>query len=112
MTKITTEEGWGYITIVLDWFTKRPLGWHIGEQSKAYDWLFALEKALTNANINTNQDLGLNLMSDNGCQPTSKLFAAGCKSLGINHTFTSYNNPKGNADTERFMRTLKESFYG
>jgi transposase InsO family protein len=30
--------------------------------------------------------------------------------LGITQTFTSYNNPKGNADTERLMRTLKEEF--
>jgi transposase InsO family protein len=28
--------------------------------------------------------------------------------LGIHQAFTSYNNPKGNADTERVMRTLKE----
>jgi putative transposase len=28
--------------------------------------------------------------------------------LDIEQIFTSYNNPKGNAETERFMRTLKE----
>jgi transposase InsO family protein len=28
--------------------------------------------------------------------------------LGIRQAFTSYSNPKGNADTERFLRTLKE----
>jgi len=28
--------------------------------------------------------------------------------LDINQAFTSYNNPKGNADTERMLRTLKE----
>ncbi len=28
--------------------------------------------------------------------------------MGIHQAFTSYNNPKGNADTERMMRTLKE----
>ena len=28
--------------------------------------------------------------------------------LGIEQIFTSYNNPKGNAETERMMRTLKE----
>lgn len=28
--------------------------------------------------------------------------------LGIQLAFTSYNSPKGNADTERFMRTIKE----
>jgi len=28
--------------------------------------------------------------------------------LGIEQVFTSYANPKGNADTERIMRTIKE----
>jgi len=31
-----------------------------------------------------------------------------CRKLGIRQAFTSYNNPKGNADTQRLMRTLKE----
>jgi putative transposase len=31
-----------------------------------------------------------------------------CRTLGTHQAFTSYNNPKGNADTERVMRTLKE----
>ncbi|WP_032113167.1 integrase core domain-containing protein [Candidatus Paracaedibacter symbiosus] len=35
---------------------------------------------------------------------------AACRALGLHQAFTSYNNPKGNADTERFMRTLKEEF--
>jgi transposase InsO family protein len=28
--------------------------------------------------------------------------------LGIKQIFTSYDNPKGNAETERVMRTIKE----
>ncbi len=28
--------------------------------------------------------------------------------LGIEQIFTSYNNPKGNAETERHIRTIKE----
>lgn len=47
-------------------------------------------------------------MSDNGCQPTSVAFMKTCATVGITQAFTSYNNPKGNADTERLMRTLKE----
>ena len=31
-----------------------------------------------------------------------------CHTLGIKQIFTSFNNPKGNADTERLMRTIKE----
>ncbi len=51
---------------------------------------------------------GLNQMSDNGCQPTSVSFMKACRIMGINQAFTSHSNPKGNANTERFMRTLKE----
>ena len=50
----------------------------------------------------------VHLMSDNGCQPTSVSFMKACRSLNIEQAFTCYNNPKGNADTERFMRTFKE----
>jgi Integrase core domain len=51
---------------------------------------------------------GLSLISDHGCQPTAVAFMEACRTLGLHQTFTSYNNPKGNADTERLMRTLKE----
>src|SRR4029453_424651 len=50
----------------------------------------------------------MNVRVDNGCQPTSLAFMRACAAMGIRQAFTSYNNPKGNADTERFLRTLKE----
>ena len=53
----------------------------------------------------------LNPMADNGCQPTRSPFA-GLRLAGIRQAFTSYSNPKGNADTERFLRTLKEELVG
>lgn len=111
MTKIKINYiGWVYITIVIDWYSKKLLGYHIGLQSKSIHWQEALDMA-----VNKQFPLGidkykqrLSLMSDNGCQPTSHLFRRSCKLLGINLAFTSYCNPKGNADTERFMRTMKE----
>lgn len=51
---------------------------------------------------------GLKLISDNGSQPTSTSFMKDMTTLGIEQIFTSYDNPKGNADTERVMRTIKE----
>jgi transposase InsO family protein len=48
------------------------------------------------------------LVSDNGSQPTSVGFMAACNVLQIKQIFASYNNPKGNADTERVIRTIKE----
>ena len=53
-------------------------------------------------------NLELNLMSDNGSQPSSMKFMREAASLGIRQAFTSYSNPKGNADTERLIRTLKQ----
>jgi len=54
---------------------------------------------------------GLNLLSDNGGQPTSLSFMKACSNLEVHQAFTSYNNPKGNADTERMIRTLKEALF-
>ena len=34
-----------------------------------------------------------------------------CSNLEVQQTFTSYNNPKGNADTERMIRTMKEELF-
>ena len=43
----------------------------------------------------------LRLISDNGSQPTSRAFMREMVNLGIEQIFTSYDNPKGNADTGR-----------
>jgi len=50
-------------------------------------------------------------MSDNGSQPTSLGFMKACSNLEVEQVFTSYNNPKGNADTERMIRTMKEELF-
>jgi transposase InsO family protein len=109
MTKVMIAGfGWVYVVIVLDWHTKKVVGHYAGVRSKAEHWLLALEMAVNAQFPNGVRDQGLNLMSDNGNQPTSLSFMRACSVMGMNQAFTSYNNPKGNADTERFMRTLKE----
>lgn len=100
--------GWIYVTFVLDWFTKKIVGYHYGLQSKSTHWLQALETALINECPNGAREYGLNLISDNGSQCTSSAFENRLKTLDIKHITTSYSNPKGNADTERLMRTFKE----
>ena len=111
MTKVMIEGfGWVYVVIVIDWYTKKVVGYYAGLQSKAWHWLYALNKAVNRQFPDGMRGHNLSLMSDNGCQPTATSFMAACHALGIHQAFTSYNNPKGNADTERFMRTLKEEF--
>ena len=119
MTKVMTQAGCSYVVVVLDWYTKKIVGHYAGEQSRADHWLLALDRAV---NRQFSQGIvdslrspqaghHLHLMSDNGSQPTSVAFMKVCGQLGIPQAFTSYNNPKGNADTERMMRTLKEELF-
>lgn len=110
MTKIRVKSsGWCYFEAVKDWAGKKIVGCSLSLTSKTRDWLNALEMG-----INRQFPLGimgyepLMLVSDNGCQPTSTAFMAACSVLGVKQIFTSFCNPKGNADTERFFRTLKE----
>lgn len=109
MTKVMINGfGWIYVVVVLDWRTKKVVGHYAGPQAKTEHWLMALERAVDHQFPHGVRGGGLHLMSDNGCQPTALSFMKACRTMGIQQAFTTYNNPKGNADTERFMRTLKE----
>ena len=113
MTKILIQNtGWVYLQVVLDWYTKKITGYSLSFTSKTGDWLDALNSGLNNqfpfGIRDTLKGEYLYLVSDNGSQPTSLKFMQACKDSGIKQIFTSYNNPKGNADTERVIKTLKE----
>jgi putative transposase len=109
-TKVLSEGvGWVYIVIVLDWYTKKVTGYNAGLRCTSEEWRAALDRAVNHQFPHGARGHGLSLMRDNGCQPTSLAFMRACATLEIRQAFTSYNNPKGHADTERFMRTLKEA---
>lgn len=110
MTKIMVPSwGWMYLTVVLDWHTKKIVGYDLSPQSKTDDWLRALNRGVNQQFPNGIRDRKrLRLVSDNGSQPTSQRFMKECATMNIKQVFTSYNNPKGNADTERVIRTIKE----
>jgi len=111
MTKVRLSTwGWVYVHCVLDWCTKEIIGYYVSTTSKTPDWLAALEMAVS---ARFPEGIRLKrgkpkLITDNGCQPTSQSFMKACSHLGIKQIFTTWNNPKGNADTERVFRTLKE----
>jgi putative transposase len=105
MTKFYVDTvGWLYFVVVLDWFTKKIVGWDLSLRSKSEQWMDVLNQAVETELTLGSREYNLMLISDNGSQPTS----IKCNTLGINHITTSYSNPKGNADTERFFRTFKE----
>ena len=111
MTKVLLESfGWLYLVVVLDWYSKKIVGYSLKLRSRANDWIEALNNAINNQFPQgiLSKDQTLFLISDNGSQPTSSKFMQACSVLEIKQIFTCYNNPKGNADTERVIRTIKE----
>jgi transposase InsO family protein len=113
MTKVMIPStGWLYLVIVLDWHTKKIVGHAVSTKSRTRDWLDALNDACQNQFPNgiLSKEQDLYLVSDNGSQPTSNQYMQACSVMEIKQIFASYNNPKGNADTERIIRTLKEDF--
>jgi putative transposase len=109
MTKVMVQGfGWMYIVVVLDWYTKKIVGYYAGMECKSRHWLEALDMAVNRQFFDGVREKQLFLMSDNGSQPTSVSFMKACHDMDITQAFTSYNNPKGNADTERVFRTMKE----
>lgn len=100
--------GWCYLIVVLDWFYKKIVGWNVPLRASSAEWKEELEGALCEEFPLGARDQGLKLISDNGSQPTSVSFMRNTSLMGIEQIFCSYNNPKGNAETERVIRTIKE----
>jgi putative transposase len=74
-TKVMIEGfGWVYLVVVLDWHSKKVVGHYAGLQARAWHWLVALNRAVNRQFPAGVEGHGLNLMADNGCQPTSLAF--------------------------------------
>lgn len=87
MTKFLAGCSWVYLVIVIDWYTKKIVGWDLALRSKACDWLRALENAVVNEFPQGIRDKGLKLISDNGCQPTATSFQDRCAALSALNRF-------------------------
>jgi len=96
-------DGWAYFHGVIDHHDKEMLGYHFSKSCSALGGVMALANAASKRQIES-----LELRSDNGCHYGAKIFREEIMRLGIKHTRTMVNTPKGNAVIERFFRSLKE----
>jgi transposase InsO family protein len=100
--------GWAYLVIVLDWDTTKIVGWDLSRRSRRQEWEAVLAMGLQAEFPNGVCGAGLKLVSDNGSQPTATGFMAAMGTLEIEQVFTRDDHPKGNAETERLMRMIKD----
>ena len=103
ITYIRTKEGWLYLAVVLDLFSRRIVGWAMSKRITSNLVIDALEMAIQQRK----PDAGLLHHSDRGSQYTGKPYR---KLLAANQMLVSMSG-KGdcwdNAPTESFFSTLK-----
>jgi transposase InsO family protein len=112
ITYLWTEEGWLYLAVVIDLFSRMVIGWATSASITAELVCLALQKAVIKRNIVPNAYEVL-LHSDRGVQYTSEVFRQLCERFGITQSMSRKANCWDNAVAESFFRTFKiEAFKG
>lgn len=106
ITYIETDEDWIYLTVVIDLFDRKVIGWSISETMRAKDTsITSLTKALLNRPLQNNQELLFH--SDQGKQYACREFIALLATNKITQSMSRKGNCYDNAIAESFFKTLK-----
>src|ERR1700730_2213169 len=103
ITYIATLEGWLYLAVILDLFSRKVVGWKLGETLEAELVVTALQSALT---MRT-PDRGLYFHSDRGSQYSSQAVRKPLSVIGANLSMSGLGNCYDNAKCDSFFSTLK-----
>lgn len=103
ITYIKTSEGWLYLAIVMDLYSRRILGWSLREYMTKEIVIEALSNALKNYRMTADTIFH----SDRGVQFTAEEFRAILAKLGITQSMSRSGNCYDNAPMESFFHTLK-----
>ena len=99
----TEQEGVLYLSVILDVFSRRVVGWSMQDQLRTELVLAALEMAVRKRR----PEVGLIHHSDHGCQYTSVRFGERCAAAGIPPSMGSVAPCFDNAMGESFCATLE-----
>ena len=105
ITYIRTKQGWLYLTVVIDLFDRKVIGWSLSKTMGTHDTVVkALRMALQN------RPVGKSILfhSDRGVQYASTVFTNLLKSIPlIKQSMSRKGNCWDNAVAESFFKTLK-----
>jgi transposase InsO family protein len=111
ITYIQTEEGWLFLAVVIDLFSRRVVGWSLQPEMRCDLVIDALEMAWFQRNPNSKA--GLIFHSDRGSQYASHQFRATLAERGITASMSRKGNCWDNAPSETLFGSLKvERLYG
>lgn len=102
MTYVPTWAGFIYLAVVVDVWSRRVVGWSIGEEMTAELVLGALNMA-----VQKRKAKGVIHHSDQGSQYTSLAFGERCRTMGVRPSMGSVGDAYDNAMAESFFATLE-----
>lgn len=101
---VETAEGWLYLAVILDLFSRLVIGWAMAATEDAA----LVELALRMAVARRNPEAGLLHHSDRGSEFTSDRYQAALQELGIQVSMSRTANCWDNAAMESFFATLSK----
>ena len=104
ITYIPTKEGWLYLSVVIDLYTRLVVGWETSGAMPATLVTQSLDNATTKWNIETRKAI---FHSDRGCQYTSNLVRSWLRNRGVTQSMSGKGNCYDNAACESFFSSLK-----
>jgi putative transposase len=103
ITYVWTDEGWAYVAVIVDLFSRSVVGWALDASLGTSLVLRALDAAVRRRR----PERGLLHHSDRGCQYTSAEYRDQLAALGITVSMSRTGNCWDNAVAESFFATLK-----
>ena len=102
ITALPTDEGWLYLAVVLDLFSRRVVGWATASTLEASLAVAAYRRAVTRRRTAPRLH-----HSDRGSQYTSAVYQRLLRAAGVRCSMSRRGNCYDNAVVESFFRTLK-----
>ena len=103
ITYVATGEGWLYLATVLDAWSRRIVGWAMGDTLRTELVVDALNMAVWNRR----PAVGVVHHSDRGAQYTSLTFSRRCRDAGLTPSMGSIGDAYDNALAEAFFASLE-----
>lgn len=104
ITYIRTKEGWKYLSVVMDLYSRMIVGWKVNNSQDENIIIHTVKKAL----YHRNPDSGLIFHSDRGTQYSSERVKNILQSNGIQQSMGAKGTCYDNAVLESFFSTLKK----
>jgi len=108
LTYVATQEGWLYVAVILDLWSRRVVGWSTGPSLQRCLVIAALQMALQHRWPAP----GLLHHSDRGVQYASAEHRQVLAAAGLQPSMSRAGNPYDNAAMESFMATYKHECVG